>query len=75
MTTAAKRTGYTNDADACQEAVAVALRKMQPISIDDAQKFLNPNLSRTRLDRGLRRHGVGNLRDLKIKTARPKTSS
>ena len=36
------------------------------------REFLNPNVSRSGLDRCLRRHGVGNLRDLKVKTSRPK---
>ena len=35
---------------------------------------LNPDASRSGLDRCLRRHGVGNLRDLKAKEARPKRS-
>ncbi len=61
-----------------QEAVAVALRKTLLVSLDDllgvVREFLNPNVSRSGLDRCLRRHGVGNLRDLKVKTARPKHS-
>ncbi len=51
-----------------QEAVAVALRKTLLVSLDDllavVREFLNPNPSRSGLDRFLRRHGVGNLRDL-----------
>ena len=39
------------------------------------REFLNPNVSRSGLDRCLRRHGVGNLRDLKVKTSRPKHSA
>ena len=35
---------------------------------------MNPKDSRSGLDRCLRRHGVGNLRDLKAKEARPKHS-
>ena len=62
-----------------QEAVAVALRKALLISLDDLlaviREFLNPNVSRSGLDRCLRRHGVGNLRDLKVKTSRPKHSA
>ena len=58
-----------------QEAVAVALRKTLPVSLDDllvvVREFLNPDVSRSALDRCLRRHGVGNLRDLKAKVARP----
>jgi len=61
-----------------QEAVAVALRKTLLVSLDDllavVREFLNPNASRSGLDRCLRRHGVGNLRDLKAKEARPKHS-
>ena len=61
-----------------QEAVAVALRKTLLVSLDDllavVRAFLNPNVSRSGLDRCLRRHGVGNLRDLKVKAARPKHS-
>jgi hypothetical protein len=53
-----------------QEAVAVALRKALLVLLDDllavVREFLNPNASRSGLDRCLRRHGVGNLRDLKI---------
>ena len=61
-----------------QEAVAVALRKTLLVSLDDllavVREFLNPDVSRSGLDRCLRRHGVGNLRDLKAKVARPKPS-
>lgn len=50
-----------------QEAVAVALRKTLLVSLDDllavVREFLNPDVSRSGLDRCLRRHGVGNLRD------------
>ena len=59
-----------------QEAVAVALRKTLLVSLDDllavVREFLNPDVSRSGLDRCLRRHGVGNLRDLQAKAARPK---
>ena len=62
-----------------QEAVAVALRKTLLVSLDDllavVREFLNPNASRSGLDRCLRRHGVGNLRDLQAKAARPKHSA
>lgn len=62
-----------------QEAVAVALRKTLLVSLDDllavVREFLNPHVSRSGLDRCLRRHGVGNLRDLKTKVARPKHSA
>jgi len=57
-----------------QEAVAVALRKTLLVSIDDllavVREFLNPEVSRSGLDRCLRRHGVGNLRDLQAKDPR-----
>lgn len=56
----------------------MALRKTLLVSLDDllavVREFLNPNASRSGLDRCLRRHGVGNLRDLQAKTARPKRS-
>jgi hypothetical protein len=61
-----------------QEAVAVALRTTLLVSLDDllavVREFLNPDVSRSGLDRCLRRHGVGNLRDLKVKAARHKHS-
>ena len=47
----------------------MALRKTLLVSLDDllavVREFLNPDVSRSGLDRCLRRHGVGNLRDLK----------
>jgi transposase InsO family protein len=59
-----------------QEAVAVALRTTLLLSLDDllavVREFLNPDASRSGLDRCLRRHGVSNLRDLREKTPRPK---
>ncbi len=36
------------------------------------REFLNPLVSRSGLDRCLRRHGVANLRDLQAKSPRPK---
>jgi transposase InsO family protein len=58
-----------------QEAVAVVLRKTLLVSLDDllavVREFLNPEVSRSGLDRCLRRHGVGNLRDLQAKAPRP----
>ena len=58
-----------------QEAVAVVLRQALLLPLDDllsvVREFLNPNASRSGLDRCLRRHGVGNLRDLKPKAPRP----
>ncbi len=62
-----------------QEAVAVALRKTLLVSLDDllavVREFLNPNASRSGLDRCLRRHGVGNLRDMKARAPKPKHSA
>ena len=62
-----------------QEAVAVALRKTLLVSLDDllsvVREFLNPHASRSGLDRCLRRHGVGNLRDLKARTSQPERSA
>lgn len=50
-----------------QEAVAVVRRKTLLVSRDDllavVREFLKPEVSRSGLDRCLRRHGVGNLRD------------
>ena len=49
-----------------QEAVVVAVRELLLLPLDDllvvAREFLNPNLSRSALDRCLRRHGVSNLK-------------
>ena len=54
----------------------MALRKTLLASLDNllvvVREFLNPNVSRSGLDRCLRRHGVGNLRDLKAKAPKPK---
>ena len=62
-----------------QEAVAVALRETLLISLDGllavVREFLNPNVSRSGLDRCLRRHGVGTLRDMKAKAPKPKHSA
>jgi transposase-like protein len=59
-----------------QEAVAVVLRKTLLVSLDDllavVREFMNPDVSRSGLDRCLRRHGVGNLRDLQANDPRPK---
>jgi transposase InsO family protein len=56
-----------------QEAVAVTLRTTLLLPLDDllavVREFLNPHVSRSGLDRCLRRHGVGNLRALKPKEA------
>ena len=62
-----------------QEAFAVSLRKTLLVSLDDllavVREFLNPDVSRSGLDRCLRRHGVGNLRVLKGKVAAPSTAA
>ena len=58
-----------------QEAIAVELRRLLLLPLDDllavVREFLNPKVSRSGLDRCLRRHGVGNLRDLKPKAPKP----
>ena len=58
-----------------QEAVAVSLRRTLLLALDDllcvVREFLNPNVSRSGLVRCLRRHGAGNLRDLKPAAPRP----
>ena len=58
-----------------QEAVAVALRKALLLPLDDllavVREFLNPQVSRSGLDRCLRRLGVGNLQALKPKEPKP----
>lgn len=57
-----------------KEAVAVALRRTLLVSLEYllavVREFRNPNVSRSGLDRRLRRHSVGNLRDLQAKAAR-----
>ena len=51
------------------------MRKTLLVSIDDllavVREFLNPDVSRSGLDRCLGWHGVGNLRDLQSKSPRP----
>ncbi|MFT7311256.1 MAG: hypothetical protein ACI853_001753 [Paracoccaceae bacterium] len=60
------------------EAVATALRKTLLVSLDDllavVREFVNSDVSRSGLDRCLRRHGAGKQRDLKAKDARPEHS-
>ena len=67
--------GLQTTLSATQEAVAVVLRRTLLVLIDDllavVREFLNPEVSRSGLDRCLRRHGVGNLRDLQAKALRP----
>lgn len=57
--------------------VAVVLGKTLLVSLDDlpavvVRGFLNPHVSRSGLDRWLRRHGVANLRDLQAEEVRRK---
>lgn len=60
-----------------QEWLVVELRKLLLLSLDDllvvARKFINPDVSRSGLDRCLRRHGVSNLKNL-IPETEPKPS-
>ena len=55
-----------------QEAVAVELRRMLLLPLDDllavTREFLNPDVSRSGLDRCLRHHIVTNLNALRPKT-------
>jgi len=55
-----------------QEAVVVQLRRLLLLPLDDllavTREFLNPEVSRSGLDRCLRRHGVSNLKALLPKT-------
>jgi transposase InsO family protein len=55
-----------------QETVVVALRRTLLLPLDDllavTKEFICPSVSRSGLDRCLRRHGVGNLNALKPKT-------
>lgn len=57
----------------------MALHKTLLVSLDDllavVREFVNPSASRSGLDRCLRLDGVGNLRDLQVKQARPKHSA
>ena len=58
-----------------QEAVAVALRTTLLLPLDDllavVREFLNPSVSRSGMDRCLRRHGVSRLQDLKPEVPKP----
>ena len=51
-----------------QELVVIALRKTLRLPLDDrlavTREFIHPNVSRSGLDRGLRRQGVSNLQAL-----------
>jgi hypothetical protein len=70
---------HADQASQSSDDDAVALRKTLLVSLDDllavVREFLNPNVSRSGLNRCLRWHGVGNLRDLHAKKARPKHSA
>jgi transposase InsO family protein len=54
-----------------QEALVVELRCLTLLALDDlvvvVREFINPEVSRSGLDRCLRRHGVANLRELQAK--------
>jgi transposase InsO family protein len=54
-----------------QEAITVALRRLTLLPLDDlvavVREFINPQVSRSGLDRCLRRHNVSNLRELQAK--------
>jgi len=58
-----------------REAIVVYLRKQLLLPLDDllavVREFLCDKVSRSGLDRCLRRHGVSNLNDLKPKTPKP----
>jgi len=59
-----------------QEVVVVELRKLLLLSLDDllvvTKEFINPDVSRSGLDRCLRRHGVSRLSDLKPRPEKAK---
>jgi len=58
-----------------QETVVVRLRRSLLLSLDDllyiTREFIHPDVSRSGLDRCLRRHGVGSLREMLPKTDKP----
>ena len=58
-----------------QEIVVVDLRRTLPLPLDDllavTREFICPHVSRSGLDRCLRRHGAGNLNALKPQTPQP----
>jgi len=59
-----------------QEAVVAALRETLLLPLDDllavTREFIHPEVSRSGLDRGLRRHGVSNLETLWTSSICPK---
>jgi len=60
-----------------QERIAVELRKLLKLGLDDllvvVREFLNPAVSRAGLGRCLARHGVGKLRDLEQTAPSPRS--
>jgi len=62
-----------------QERIVVYLRTALHLPLDDllavTREFLNPAVSRSGLDRCLRRHGVSNLKALQPKAPRPTVKS
>jgi transposase InsO family protein len=62
-----------------QERIVVYLRTTLQLPLDDllavTREFLNPAVSRSGLDRCLRRHGVSNLKALQPKATRPTVKS
>jgi transposase InsO family protein len=62
-----------------QEAVVVAVRRTTLLPLDDllavTREFINPAVSRSGLDRCLRRHGVARLADLQPKADAPKPAA
>lgn len=62
-----------------QEAIVVHLRRTLLLPLDDllavTREFLSPDVSRSGLDRCLRRHGAGNLNALKPQEPVPKLAS
>jgi hypothetical protein len=62
-----------------QEAIAFVLRAILLVPLGEllavVREFLLPHVSRSGLDRCMRRHGVGNLHELKLKEAKRTHSS
>ncbi len=58
-----------------QEAVVVELRRTLMLPLDDllavVREFITPNVSRSGLDRCLRRHGLGSLKAMQPKAEKP----
>lgn len=68
-------TQAADNADAGSGSRGGALRRTLLLPLDDllvvVREFLNPNMSRSGLDRCLRRHGASRLQDLKPKKPKP----